>query len=158
MTNSPGDRALRGWPGGQSDPWPRELPEIVSGVLALAATEDSRVPVAKIHSTLFAMKLHEPLLAGLHFSLTGNVCYSHDVDMAIRNLADWKSLEIVDASAIVAPGIRRFRSHLSRSLTKPLLQAVRSVSLRFHARLRNDGSGVRAGRPAGDGNPGRTAG
>lgn len=115
------------------------------------------MPVARIHSALYEMKPHEPILSGLHFSLTGNVCYSHDVDRAIRNLTDWGSLEIVGASAVVVPGVRRFRAQLSSSLTKPLLQAVRSVSLRFHARIRGDGTGAREERAAGDGNPGRRA-
>lgn len=142
----------------QGESPPRDLPEIVSGILALAATEDACVPVAKIHSTLHEMKPREPILAGLHFSLTGNVCYSHDVDRAIRNLTDWGSLEIIDASAVVVPGVRRFRSHLSRSLTKPLFQAVRSVSLRFHSHFRSDATAVRQEPPGRDGNPGRRAG
>ena len=116
--------------------------EIISGILTLAAREGECVPVAKIHSILYEMNTHEPILMGLRFSLTGDVCYSRDIDQAIKNLIDWKSLEIVDKSARMLRGIHSFRTHLSRSFTKSQLQAIHSASLRYCDRLRRDNQGL----------------
>ncbi len=115
-----------------------ELFDVVSGVLALAAREKERIPVARIHSTLFEMKAREPVLSGLHFSLTGAVYYSRSIDQAIRNLIDWGVLKLVDPSTVAGERIRLFRAHMSRALTTSQFQAVRSASLRCYDRLRRE--------------------
>lgn len=115
-----------------------EVSDIVSGVLALAAREAERIPVARIHSTLFEMKAGEPVLSGLHFSLTGAVFYSRSVDQAIRNLIDWGVLRLVDPATVAVERIRLFRAHMSRALTMSQFQAVRSTSLRYYDRLRRE--------------------
>jgi hypothetical protein len=114
---------------------PPNFKEILSGILTLAAREEERVPVAKIHSIFYAMKTHEPILSGLRFSLTGDVCYSRTIEQAIRNLIDWGSLKVVDESTVVIEGTHAFRSYLSRSFTKFQFQAIQSASLRFYDRL-----------------------
>lgn len=113
-----------------------EVAEIVSGILALAAREEERIPVARIHSTLFEMKPGEPVLSGLHFSVTGAVFYSRSVDQAVRNLIDWGALKVVDPATVAVGRIRLFRTHLSRFLTSAQFQAVQSASLRYYDRLR----------------------
>jgi hypothetical protein len=115
--------------------------EIISGILTLAAREGECVPVAKIHSILYEMIPHEPILTGLRFSLTGDVCYSRDIDQAIKNLVDWGSLEIVDGSALMLEGIHSFRTHLSKSFTKSQFQVIYSASLRYCDRVRRDVQG-----------------
>lgn len=115
-----------------------EVCDIVAGVLALAAREQERIPVARIHSTLFEMKGREPVLSGLHFSLTGAVFYSRSIDRAIRNLIDWGVLKVVDPATVVVERIRLFRAHMSRALTRSQFQAVRSASLRYYDRLRRE--------------------
>ncbi len=115
-----------------------EVTDIVSCVLALAAREEERIPVARIHSILFEMKAREPVLSGLHFSLTGAVFYSRSIDRAIRNLIDWGVLKFVDPATVAVERIRLFRAHMSRALTSSQLQAVRSASLRYYDRLRRE--------------------
>lgn len=121
---------------------PPNFMEILSGILTLAAREGECVPVAKIHSILYEMYSHEPILSGLRFSLTGDVCYSRDIDQAIKNLINWRSLKIVDESALVLRGIHSFRNHLSRFFTKSQFQAIHSASLRFCDRLHRDVQGL----------------
>ena len=116
----------------------REVSEIVSGILTLAARNEERIPVAKIHSILFEMKAREPVLAGLHFSLTGAVFYSRSIDQAIRNLIAWGALKVVDPATVAVERIRLFRTHISRILTNSQLQAVRAASLRYYDRLRSE--------------------
>jgi hypothetical protein len=111
------------------------MKEIISGILTVAAREGECVPVATIHSIVHEMIPHEPILSGLHFSLTGDVCYSRGVDLAIKNLIDWGCLKIVDESALLLEGIHSFRAYLSRFFTKSQFQAIRSVSLRYRDRL-----------------------
>lgn len=114
----------------------RGLREIVEGILTLAATEKkARLPVARIHSILHEMKTREPILSGLYFSLTGDVCYSDEVDKAIKNLVAWGSLEIVDKSVVVVAGSHPFRKQLINSWTKQQFQVVHAASLCFYDRL-----------------------
>lgn len=121
------------------DPVPPNFKDILSGILLLAAKENECLPVRGIHSIFHEMKAHEPILAGLRFSLTGDVCYSRIVDNAIKNLVDWGSLRIVGESAVVCGGIHEFRCHLSRSFTNPQVQAIHSASLRFFDRMHRSG-------------------
>lgn len=114
---------------------PPKFRDILSGILLLAAKVDERIPVSKIHSVFHEMKAHEAILAGLRFSLTGDVCYSRNVDIAIKNLVDWGSLRIAGDSAVVSGGIHEYRGYLSRSFTNPQVQAIHSASLRFYDRM-----------------------
>jgi hypothetical protein len=118
---------------------PPNFKDILSGILLLASMEHERIPVAGIHSIFHEMKAHEPILSGLRFSLTGDVCYSRTVDNAIRNLVDRGSLRISGESAVVCGGIHEFRSHLSRSFTNPQIQAIHSASLRSYDRMHRGG-------------------
>jgi hypothetical protein len=127
---------------------PPNFKDILSGILTLAAREGECVPVAKIHSILYEMITHEPILSGLRFSLTGDVCYSRDVDQAIKNLLDWGSLKIVGESALMLRGVHSFRTHLSRTFTKSQIQAIHSASLRYCNRLRRDVPGIANNYPA----------
>jgi hypothetical protein len=117
---------------------PPNFKEILSGILTMAAREEECVPVEKIHSIFYEMKTHESILSGLRFSLTGDVCYSRNIEHAMRNLIDWGSLEVVDESTVMIKGTQLFQSYLSRSFTKDQFQAIHSVSLRYYDRLRRD--------------------
>ncbi len=112
--------------------------EIISGIILLGARGKEPIPLAKVHSVIHAMKPHESIFSGLRFSLTGAVCYSRDIDQAIHHLADGGHLKIVGGSAFVGEHAHAFGDYLSGFLTNAQIQAVRSVSLRFHERLRRD--------------------
>jgi hypothetical protein len=112
--------------------------EIISGIILLAARGKDPIPLAKIHSFIHAMKSDESIFSGLRFSLTGAVCYSRDIDQAIHHLTDGGFLNIVGGSAFVGENAHEFWDYLSGFLTNSQIQAVHSVSLRFHDRLRRD--------------------
>lgn len=118
---------------------PPQVKEIVSGILALAARKGERISLAKSHSIVYAMKSHEPILSGLRFSLTGDVCYSRDIDQAINILIDGGFLKIDGQSAVVTGRVQQFWRYLGGFLTNSQIQDIHSVSLRFHDRLRRDG-------------------
>jgi len=84
-----------------------QIKDIVSGILALAARKGERIPLAKCHTIVYAMKSQEPILSGLRFSLTGDVCYSRDIDQAINILIDSGFLKIDGKSAVVTGGDRK---------------------------------------------------
>lgn len=117
---------------------PPRIKDIVSGMILLAARDTAPMPLEKVHSILHEMKSHELILSGLHFSLTGAVCYSRDVDQAIHHLTEDGFLEIVDGSAVVGERAHEFGDYLSGFLTNSQIQAVHSASLRFHERVRRD--------------------
>lgn len=117
---------------------PPQTKEIVSGILALAARKGERIPIAMIHSIVYAMKPHEPILSGLRFSLTGDVCYSRDIDQAINSLIDSGFLKIDGRLAVVTGRASQFWRYMAGILTNSRIQVIHSVSLRFHDRLRRD--------------------
>lgn len=128
---------LSGAGGDTEDRHPR-IREIISGIILLAARADDPIPLAKVHSILHAMKSHESIFSGLSFSLTGAVCYSRDIDHAINRLTDGGFLDVAGGSAFAGERAREFVGYLSGFLTDSQVQAVHSVSLRFHDRLRRE--------------------
>lgn len=114
------------------------IKEIISGIILLAARGKDPIPLAEVHSIIHAMKSHESIFSGLRFSLTGAVCYSRDIDQAIHHLTDGGFLKIVGGSAFAGEHAPAFGNYLSGFLTNSQIQAVHSVSLRFHDRLRRD--------------------
>jgi len=100
--------------------------------------------VSHIHSILHAMKAYESILSGLRFSLTGAVCYSREIDQVIGRLTDDGFLKLVDGSVLVGENAHEFGEYLSGVLTKSQIEAVHSVSIRFHDRLRRDAKESRA--------------
>jgi len=113
-----------------------QINEIISGIILLAAKGKNPIPLAEIHSILHEMKSHDAIFSGLRFSLTGAVCYSRDIDQAIHHLADGGFLTIVGGSVFVGEHAHEFWRYLSKFFTNSQIQAVHSVSLRFHDRLR----------------------
>lgn len=134
---------LRNRDGRPSDSFFEDPRKIVAGILTMAAAEKVCVPVATIHSILHEMKSREPILSKIHYSLTGDVCYSADVDKAIKDLIAWGSLELVHESAVIVKGFHPFRKQLSRSLTEEQLQNVFAASMRFYERVAEDPRGTK---------------
>jgi len=120
------------------------IQEILSGIILLAARRKEPIPVPKIYSILHAMKAHESVLSGIRFSLTGAVCYSREIDQAIDRLTDDGFLKSVGGSVLVGENVKGFGEYLSGFLTKSQIEAVHSVSIRFHDRLRRDAKESRA--------------
>ena len=114
------------------------IKEIISGIIMLAARGKDPIPLAEVHSIIHAMKSHESIFWGLRFSLTGAVCYSRDIDHAINYLTNRGFLKIVGGSAFVGEHAHEFGKYLSGFLTNSQVQALHSVSLRFHDRLRRE--------------------
>ena len=123
---------------------PPRIKEIIAGIILLAGRGKETISLEKVYATFHAMKSHESILSGLHFSLTGDVCYSRDIDQAINYLNDGGFLKIVDGSALAGEHASEFVNYLSGFLTNSQIQAVHSASLRFHERLRRDVEGPRA--------------
>ena len=114
------------------------IKEIISGIILLGARGKDPIPLDKVHSIIHAMKFHESIFSGLRFSLTGAVCYSRDIDQAIHHLTDGGFLKVTGGSAFVGENAHGFGKYLSGFLTNSQIQAVHSVSLRFHDRLRRE--------------------
>ena len=119
------------------------IKEIISGTILLAASDRDPIPLPEVHSIIEAMKSHESIFSGIHFSLTGAVCFSREIDQAIKHLTDGGFLKIVGESALMGEHAPEFVEYLSRRLTNSQIQAVHSVSLRFHDRLRRNGKDPR---------------
>jgi hypothetical protein len=117
------------------------IKDIISGIILLAARGNDPIPLAEVHTIIHAMKSHESIFSGLRFSLTGAVCYSRDIDHAINHLTDGGFLKIVGGSVFLGEHAHEFRKYLSGFLTNFQVNALHSVSLRFHDRLRREVKG-----------------
>jgi hypothetical protein len=124
-------------PGAMVNQAPR-IKDILSGMILLAARGRDPIPLEKLHSIIHEMKSHESILSGLRFSLTGAVCYSREIDQAINHLIEGGFLDVVEGSVFVGERAHEFGRYLSGFLTNSQVQAVHSVSLRFHERIRRD--------------------
>lgn len=116
--------------------------EIVSGILLLGAGGgETAFSPSRVHEFLYAMKPHESILSGLRFTLTGDVCFSRDVDQAIRDLVDAGFVRDGVRSVIVPGSAVRFWKYLEGFLSSSQIQSIHSVSLRFHDRMRRYAAG-----------------
>lgn len=115
---------------------PQNLTEVISGILTLgAAKRTKRIPLREIYSILHEMRATEPLLSGIRFSITGSVCYSRQIDNAIRTLVDRGTLKMENDSTVVVAPTHMFRTRLLEILTYSQFHSLLSASRHFHERL-----------------------
>lgn len=110
--------------------------DVVSAILVLAGSRiPEGIPRWAIHSILWKMRREEPILSGLHFSITGDVCYSREIDMAINNLLVRGALRTTKDGTILPNDTPKLRSlnlaRRTRSNFHELLTASRNFYQRF---------------------------
>ncbi len=115
---------------------PRDMRDVVSAILVLAGTRITKgIPRWAIHSILWKMRREEPLLSPLRFSITGDVCFSKDIDAAINTLLVRGTLRTASDGTIRPNDIPILSSlsHLrpGRSNLNELLAASRKFCQRF---------------------------
>ncbi len=115
-----------------------EMTDIIAGIIGLACRGGEQLRIPQIYSTLCEMKgKRQILLAGLHFSITGSVCYSRAIEESLRSLVARGVLREKDRETLVvagrAPGDAGtlFLGSIPARLHRRLL----SVSRAFHRRM-----------------------
>ncbi len=95
------------------DPVSHDMRDVVSAILALAGARIiGGIPRWAIHAIFWRMRREEAVLSGLRFTITGDVCYSKDIDAAIDYLLARGILRTGTDGAILpgtAPALRFLR-------------------------------------------------
>ena len=110
--------------------------DVVSAILVLAGARiNGGIPRWVIHSILWKMRREEAVLSRLRFSITGDVCFSRDIDRAINNLLARGTLRTARDGTILMSDVPTPRSlnHARRSRLnfRELLTASRNFYQRF---------------------------
>lgn len=117
--------------------------DLLSGILALSSDNEAPISIRRIHSIICEMKPHESIFKAIHFSITGDVCYSRKLDGAIKVLVDRGLLQMVDQSSVVVVRTPKIRTRFLSTLTYTQFHALQSASRRFYERLLEMDAGPR---------------
>lgn len=111
----------------------RGITDVVSAILTLGRTKTTgAIPRAAIHKIFWKMQPEESLLSRVRFSITGDVCFSRDIDTAIDQLIARGTLRMEKDSSILQGDIPTLRSlSHARHTHHELLTASRN----FYKRL-----------------------
>jgi len=112
-----------------------DLSNILSGIIALGAQGGEQLFLPKIHAVLCEMKGHNKMLAGLWFSITGSVCYSRDIENAVRELACQGVLTIEKGSVAVVRDVLTLKKRLRKMLPGRQYRKILAASRKFYKRL-----------------------
>lgn len=111
-----------------------DLSAVISSIITLGANGGEQLFLPDIHSTLYQMKQHNRLLAGLWFSITGSVCYSRDIENVLRDLASQGVVKI-EADSVVVKNFGVLRKRLYSMLPIRQYRKLLKTSRKFYARL-----------------------
>ena len=111
-----------------------DLSSVISGIVTLGANVDDQLFLPKIHTVLYQMKQHNRMLAGLWFSITGSVCYSREIENALRDLASQGVVKI-EAGTVVVKNKGLLRARLRRMLPVRQYRRLLKASRKFYAHL-----------------------
>ena len=111
-----------------------DLYAVLSGIITLGANGGEQLFLPKIHTVLYQMKEHDRMLAGLWFSITGNVCYSRDIENVLRDLASQGVVKI-EAGSVLVKNIGLRRKRLRSMLPVRQYRKLMKTSRKFYARL-----------------------
>jgi hypothetical protein len=112
-----------------------DLSAVISGIITLGANGGEQLSLPGIHTTLYQMKQHNRLLAGLWFSITGSVYYSRDIENVLRDLASQGAVKI-EADSVVVKNIGFLRKRLQGVLPVRHYRTLLKTSRKFYERLR----------------------
>ncbi len=111
-----------------------DLYAVISGIITLGANGGEQLFLPDIHSTLYQMKHHNRMLAGLWFSITGSVYYSRDIENVLRDLASQGVVQI-KADSVVVKNFGFLRKRLHSMLPVRQYRKLLETSRKFYARL-----------------------
>jgi len=111
-----------------------DLNAVISGIITLGANGGEQLFLPDIHSTLYQMKQHNRMLAGLWFSITGSMYYSRDIENVLRDLASQGVVKI-EANSVAVKNIGFLRKRLNSMLPVRQYRILLNTSRKFYARL-----------------------
>lgn len=117
--------------------WDLEIGDILAAVISLACSGGEQLQVHRIYSVLGEMKGTDALLSGLHFSITGAVFYSRQIDEALRSLVARGVLVPKERDVVTVRdgAVPRIRARLRRRVPSSVYRSLQVASQRFHEKL-----------------------
>jgi len=111
-----------------------DLYAVISSIITLGANGGEQLFLPDIHSTLYQMKQHNRMLAGLWFSITGSVYYSRDIENVLRDLAAQGVVKI-EADSVIVKNFGVLRKRLNSMLPVRQYRKLLKTSRKFYAHL-----------------------
>ncbi|HEX9191955.1 MAG TPA: hypothetical protein VF847_07655 [Candidatus Deferrimicrobiaceae bacterium] len=117
--------------------WVPEIGDIIAAVIGLACRGGEQLRVPKVYSVLRELKERDALLSGLYFSITGAVCYSRQVDEALRSLVAKGMLILKERDTLVVrdDAAEAIRARLRDRLPSPAYRSLWTASKRFYGKM-----------------------
>lgn len=117
--------------------WNPEIGDIIAGVISLACRGGDQLRIHKIYSSLCELRATDVLLSGLHFSITGAVFYSRQVDETLRSLVARGMLVPRERDVVTVrdEAARLVRVRLRRRLPSAVFRSLQETSRRFHEKI-----------------------
>ena len=117
--------------------WIPEIGDVVTAVIGLSCRGGENLRIHKVYSTLSELRSGNAILSGLHFSITGAVCYSRQVDEILRSLVAKGMLILKEQDTLVIRGeaAKEIRARLRRSLPSSAYRSLRYASRRFYGMM-----------------------
>ena len=115
-------------------PWIPQIDDVLTAVISLACRGGEQLRMPRVYSVLSELKAREVLLSGLHFSITGAVCYSRQVEEILRSLMEKGMLVTKERDTLVVrdQAAEEVRTGLRKRLPSSAYRALQTASKRFY--------------------------
>ncbi len=119
------------------DPRVPHILDTLTAVISLACRGGEELRIHRIYSVINELKGREALLSGLYFSIIGAVCYSRQIDEALRSLVTRGILAPKDRDTLVVrdEAAVEIRDRLRRRLPASAYRALKNASRKFHEKM-----------------------
>jgi len=119
--------------------WVPEVNDILMAVFGLACRGGEELRVPRIYSALCELKGRDMLLSGLYFSITGEVCYSRQIEESLRSLIARGVLIRKGQGTLVVrvDTAEEIRAQLKKKLPSTVYRALKTASKRFYGNMFN---------------------
>ena len=118
-------------------PWNPEIGDILAAILSLACRGGEPFHIPRIYSVLNELKGRDVFLSGLYFSITGAVCYSRQIEEALRSLMANGFLVQKERDTVMVrdEAATEIRARLRRKLPSTIYRSLRNTSKRFYGKM-----------------------
>jgi hypothetical protein len=114
---------------------PLDITEIVSSIIRLGGTRSESIPRSAIYLILWKLQPEVPLLSSVKFSITGDVCFSRDIERAINNLIVRGTLLLRNDSTVLVNDVPTLQALNHESRTRSHFQDLFAASRKFYKAL-----------------------
>jgi hypothetical protein len=118
-------------------PWSPEIGDVLTAIISLACRGGEQFRIPRIYSVLSELKGRDLFLSGLHFSITGAVCYSRQIEETLRSLMATGMLVPKERDTVMVrdEAATEIRAQLRRKLPSSIYRSLQVTSKRFYGKM-----------------------